>query len=206
MPGSPWRRIRLVTIAAGLMADPIRLNRISRRQLDISHGCQDHTVLPYATIAVRLHAGVAHGDQPALQSPIARRRCRVHRIPSRVRDDSRSAPLWVGRESYTLILVFRKEQYLSKRGLTGRLSGAAGERGMRRFTRRQVLTLRVGSTDVADTVGATAQLSHASDTAPHESPSTGTAAFAPCCPIPNMAAIAPFPSASSAAMVSRAQR
>src|ERR1700692_3222277 len=32
MPCSPRRRIRLVTVAAGLMADPIRLDRFSHRQ------------------------------------------------------------------------------------------------------------------------------------------------------------------------------
>src|SRR5580692_8434586 len=48
MPRSPRRRIRLVTVAAGLMAISIRLDRISHRQLDTSNGCQDHTVLPYA--------------------------------------------------------------------------------------------------------------------------------------------------------------
>jgi hypothetical protein len=49
MPRSPRRRIRLVTVTAGWMADPIRLDRISHRQLDTSNGCQDHAVLPYAS-------------------------------------------------------------------------------------------------------------------------------------------------------------
>src|SRR6266700_1908091 len=53
MPCSPRRRIRLVTVAAGLLADMIRLDRYSHRQLDTSNGCQDHTVLPYANSAVR---------------------------------------------------------------------------------------------------------------------------------------------------------
>ena len=53
MPCSPRRRIRLVTVAAGLMADPIRLDRIGHRQLGTSNGCRDHTVLPYATSVVR---------------------------------------------------------------------------------------------------------------------------------------------------------
>jgi hypothetical protein len=48
MPRSPWRRIRLASIAAGLMAQSIRLDRSRHRQLGTSHGCQDHTVLPYA--------------------------------------------------------------------------------------------------------------------------------------------------------------
>ena len=53
MPCSPRRRIRLVTVAAGLMADQSRLDRIRHRQLGTSNGCRDHTVLPYATSAVR---------------------------------------------------------------------------------------------------------------------------------------------------------
>src|SRR6266702_5293074 len=82
-------------------------------QLGISNGCQDHTTSPYAatptnasthrvrqievlTEALKRRSSarrpIAHG-RPALRSPLARQRCRVHRIPSRVRDDSRSAPL-----------------------------------------------------------------------------------------------------------------
>src|SRR5205814_9426837 len=34
----------------------IRLDQIRHRQLDISHGCQNHTVLPYAAAPVILHA------------------------------------------------------------------------------------------------------------------------------------------------------
>src|ERR1700758_306256 len=45
---SPRRRIRLVTVAAGLMAHPIRSDRFRHRQLGTSNGCRDHTVLPYA--------------------------------------------------------------------------------------------------------------------------------------------------------------
>jgi hypothetical protein len=39
----------------------IRLDQNSHRQLGTSHGCQDHTVLPYATSAVILRAVLAHG-------------------------------------------------------------------------------------------------------------------------------------------------
>jgi hypothetical protein len=49
----PGDRIRLVTVAAGLMADRIRLDRSPHRQLGTSNGCRDHTVLPYANSAVR---------------------------------------------------------------------------------------------------------------------------------------------------------
>jgi hypothetical protein len=53
MPCSPRRRIRLVTVAAGLTAVPIRSDRFRHRQLGTSNGCRDHTVLPYAESAVR---------------------------------------------------------------------------------------------------------------------------------------------------------
>jgi hypothetical protein len=39
----------------------IRLDPIRHRQLDTSHGCQDHTVLPYAATSVILRAVSAHG-------------------------------------------------------------------------------------------------------------------------------------------------
>jgi hypothetical protein len=49
MARSSWRRIPLASIAAGLMAERIRLDSIGLRQLDTSHGCQNHTLLPYAS-------------------------------------------------------------------------------------------------------------------------------------------------------------
>jgi len=81
-------------------------------QLGISNGCQNHTTSPYAATSTNASThrvrqikvlaealkrrssarrSIAHG-RPALQSPVARQRCCVHHIPSRVRDDSRSAP------------------------------------------------------------------------------------------------------------------
>ena len=39
----------------------IRLDQTRHRQLDISHGCQNHTVLPYASAPVILRAVSAHG-------------------------------------------------------------------------------------------------------------------------------------------------
>jgi hypothetical protein len=61
MSRSPWRRIPFASIAAGLMAQSIRLDRIRHRQLDTSHGCQNHTILPYAATPVILRAVPAHG-------------------------------------------------------------------------------------------------------------------------------------------------
>ena len=86
MPCSPRRRIPFCHRRCRLEAETIRLDRISHRLLDISNGCQDHTVLPYAISALRpARIRSLTGDRPV--NALARRRCRVHRIPSRVRDD-----------------------------------------------------------------------------------------------------------------------
>jgi len=52
MPRSPWRRIPFASIADGLKACRTRLGSKNLRRLDTSHGCQDHTVLPYAASPV----------------------------------------------------------------------------------------------------------------------------------------------------------
>ena len=91
MPSSPWRRIPLASIAAGSMAQPIRLDRMRHRQRDISHGCQNHTVVPYASAPYVLRDVNTHEfTSPCIHLP--RRRCCVHYIPPRVRDD-RDTPL-----------------------------------------------------------------------------------------------------------------
>jgi hypothetical protein len=75
------------------MARLARLGFANLRQLDASHGRQDHTVLPYAASrrrqkalpgigAGRLRVVFAHGPKPALRTPPRARRCCVHRIPS----------------------------------------------------------------------------------------------------------------------------
>jgi hypothetical protein len=118
IPRSPRRRIRLVTVAAGLMAPPIRSDQCRHRQLDTSNGCQNHTVLPYAATRLRQPPSSEVGlrrvkslaglwrRRPARGRPLTRepalrthtrRRCRVHRILSRVRDD-RDTPLLPGKD------------------------------------------------------------------------------------------------------------
>ena len=83
MPCSPRRRIRLVTVAAGLWLIESGKARCRHRQLDTSNGCQDHTVLPYASAPFVLRAVFAHG-QAALRITPHARRCCVHRsLPQR---------------------------------------------------------------------------------------------------------------------------
>jgi hypothetical protein len=68
MPCSPRRRIRLVTVAGGLKAfvAPGWADQNLRR-LDTSNGCQDHTVLPYASAPFVLRA-VARSRKTALRT------------------------------------------------------------------------------------------------------------------------------------------
>jgi hypothetical protein len=81
MPCSPRRRIRLVTVVGGSRL--IKLGRVdaASAQLGTSNGCQDHTVLPYASAPYVLRAmNRSRIDDPPCDQ-LARRRCRVHHIP-----------------------------------------------------------------------------------------------------------------------------
>src|SRR3989440_510914 len=84
--------MRLVTVIGGLRfcQSPVGPTRL--RQLDTSNGCQDHTALPSAAASFVSAPQIAHKVQLALRSPMRAQRCRVHRIPPRVRDD-RDPPL-----------------------------------------------------------------------------------------------------------------
>jgi hypothetical protein len=109
MARSPRRRILIVTVAAGLMVNPIRLDRIRHRQLDTSNGCRNHTLLPYA--ATRRCQMASPGKAPFVCAPVdrsrktalrsrSRRRCRVHRIPPYVRDDGQRPSFRTGPHRY----------------------------------------------------------------------------------------------------------
>src|SRR5882762_4359604 len=63
MACSPRRRIPLASVAAGLTAQRTRLDSISLRQLDTSHGCQNHTLLLYATTPLVLRGSIAHSPK-----------------------------------------------------------------------------------------------------------------------------------------------
>ena len=58
----------LVTVAGELTAGSYRLVRLRLRRLDISHGCQAHMVLPYATAQFRQAT-------PPSQTPVVRTLC-----------------------------------------------------------------------------------------------------------------------------------
>ena len=67
------------------------------RGLSISNGCQDHTVLPYADSVVRPARRLLAHRMTLPCVAASRRRCCVHRIPPRVRDD-RDTPLLPGKD------------------------------------------------------------------------------------------------------------
>src|SRR5258706_1959235 len=80
------------SLANMVCLNPVGPTRL--RQFSISNGCQDHTALPSALapfVSAPSDRSRASSTRPAI--PARARRCRVHRIPSRVRDD-RDTPLW----------------------------------------------------------------------------------------------------------------
>jgi hypothetical protein len=91
----------------------------------IGLGC--HRRLPF--VSAKLDASVeASGphDFAVRVSAVRQRHLRVHRIPSRVRDD-RDTPLWWDETARTtvVICVRRKPKYFSKWGWTGKSVGSA---------------------------------------------------------------------------------
>jgi hypothetical protein len=104
---SPRRRILVVTVACGLRLVQARLGR--RISAGLTSATDARTTRLRRTqqpvFANRLYGlwrrssarwPIAHG-RPALQPPLARRRCRVHRISTRVRDDRDPPLVWVRR-------------------------------------------------------------------------------------------------------------
>jgi hypothetical protein len=72
---------------------------LTPQDLTPASGRQDHTILPYAATSLVRVPVTAHKSlrtRPAIPSHATR--CRVHRTPSRVRDD-RDTPLCVGRDA-----------------------------------------------------------------------------------------------------------
>jgi hypothetical protein len=67
-PRSPWRRIRLVTIASELTAYPRPVGPTCLRRLDTSNGCQNHTASPYAATSFVCALLIAHGPG-SIQNP-----------------------------------------------------------------------------------------------------------------------------------------
>jgi hypothetical protein len=132
----PGDEFLFVTVASGLKICLSPVGPTPLRQLDISNGCQDHTTSPYAATSANPSTGhvlpakiltealkrrsscallLTHGNPPC--EHLRARRCRVHRIPSRVRDD-RDTPLVSGWDGGVLIADLgppRRELFLRMR-------------------------------------------------------------------------------------------
>jgi hypothetical protein len=69
---------------------------LTSANLTPASGCQDHTTSPYAATSLVRVLLIAHRliTRPAI--PLPAKRCRVHRIPPRVRDDHDTPLLWGG--------------------------------------------------------------------------------------------------------------
>ena len=98
LPGAPGL---LATVAPEKLSPPGNLTPAS--------GCQDHTILPYASGA------------------LVSRTVGVHRSPPRERDDRVSPPLWDGMGKYRPDFHFGKAEYFFKWGLTEGSRNHAGD-------------------------------------------------------------------------------
>ena len=72
MACSPRRRIRLATVAGELTTCPRPVGPTHLRRLDTSNGCQDHTLLPYASAPLVLRVCRSLTGEPAPRSRCAR--------------------------------------------------------------------------------------------------------------------------------------
>ena len=106
MPSSPWRRIRLASITAGLMAQSIRLDQMRHRQLGTSHGCRDHTVLPYAATSIILRAVLHSRPKPPCERLLAPDAAASAASHPNVRDDGQR-PSSSGRDGGFVGLISR---------------------------------------------------------------------------------------------------
>ena len=82
MPSSPWRRIPLASIPDELTVRIARLSFANLRQLDTSHGCQDHTVLPYAASSAKPSSQPVQPTK--LLAKAFKRRSSAHGVRSRI--------------------------------------------------------------------------------------------------------------------------
>jgi hypothetical protein len=94
MPCSPWRRIRLASIAGELTARIARSGFANLRRLDASNGRQNHTALPSAFHAVRRRAAFAHEQAHPAKTCCAPGMPRPPLPAPNVRDDRDTPLLW----------------------------------------------------------------------------------------------------------------
>ena len=142
MPSSPWRRIPLASIADELTVRIARLGFANLRQLDTSHGCQDHTVLPYAASSAkpssqpvpptkllakafkrRSSARGVRSRKTALRTPLAPDAAASTATRPNVRDDGQRPSSRDGMAGVVRVIwVEREAEYFCGRGWTGQIS------------------------------------------------------------------------------------
>jgi hypothetical protein len=118
---APRRRIPFASVIGELTVLRARSGSQRLRRFDASHGRQDHTVLPYASVPLVCRA--ADRSQAKARPAIPQRsgRCRVHRIPCPTSVTIAIRPSWRagnGRSSRTDLGVARRDLF-SRRGLDG---------------------------------------------------------------------------------------
>jgi len=142
MPRSPWRRIPLASIAGELTARIARSSFANLRRLDTSHGCQDHTVLPYAASSAkpssqpvpptkllakafkrRSSARHARSRKTALRTPLAPDAAASTATRPNVRDDGQRPSSRDGMAGVVGVIWGRGEaEYFCGRDWTGQIS------------------------------------------------------------------------------------
>ena len=126
IPCSPRRRLRLVTVAAGLMAD-----RSGWIESPPTAWHQQRVSGPHGFAVRNQRRSSAQRRSLTRRSPPCdhrlRRRCRVHRIPSRVRDDARPPLCGWDRSPILLIWVWR-QVYFGKTEMTADVRSPSGRR------------------------------------------------------------------------------
>src|SRR5258708_10205552 len=108
------RRLRIKVLSAPGRAD------LPSANLTPASGRQDHTTSPYAaTSLVRSLGDRSQASSTCPAIPSRAKRCRVHRIPPRVRDDGQRPSCGVGwREFVEMICPTGEAKYFCKQGWT----------------------------------------------------------------------------------------
>src|SRR6266478_3725270 len=116
---SPRRRIRLVTVVSGLRFCRTRSGRLASADLTPATGARTTRLCRTRKASVVCVPLIAHETPPCDTSHA--RRCRVHRIPPRVRDD-RDTPLEWDETAGVLVLIWvcGEAEYFCKWGWTAK--------------------------------------------------------------------------------------
>jgi hypothetical protein len=116
----PGERIRLVTVISGLRFCQTRSGRLASANLAPATGARTTRLCRTRKSICRPHAVYRSRGSSRPAITLRARRCRVHRIPSRVRDDRDTPLVWGGTAvDIEVIWVRREQKYFCKWGWTG---------------------------------------------------------------------------------------